>query len=194
LLQNIFLTQFFNLICYLKGRKMGGKYTIFETEWGYFGLFGTDNAVFRSCLPMDTKERVIDALLGGVDDAIVDNRCFSDTVKLVKAYYKGDCVDFSRVRIGLDSKTEFARAILTALHKVKYGRVVSYGELAKMAGKNGASRAVGTVMAKNDLPLIIPCHRVLRSDGKIGGFSAAGGATTKQRMLDLESKPSIIQS
>ena len=142
---------------------------------------------------MDTKEQVREALLGGVDDAIVDNRCFSDTMKLVKAYYKGVCVDFSKVRISLDSKTEFARAILTALRKVKPGRTVSYGELAKMAGRDSASRAVGTVMANNDLPLIIPCHRVLRSDGKIGGFSAAGGILTKQRMLDLEAKLAILR-
>ena len=169
-----------------KGYKMGGKYTIFETEWGYFGLFGADNALFRSCLPMDTKEQVSKALLAGVDNAVVDNRCFSDTMELVKAYYKGCCVNFSKVKIGLDSKTEFAKAILTALRKVKSGRTVSYSELAKMAGRDGASRAVGTVMVNNDLPLIIPCHRVLRSDGKIGGFSAAEGASTKQRMLDLE--------
>jgi methylated-DNA-[protein]-cysteine S-methyltransferase len=63
---------------------------------------------------------------------------------------------------------------------------VTYGELAKRAGAPGAAQEVGVAMARNPVPLIIPCHRVLAAGGKIGGFSAPGRTETKQRMLALE--------
>jgi O-6-methylguanine DNA methyltransferase len=82
----------------------------------------------------------------------------------------------------------FAGRVLTACGDIKFGQTISYGRLAKKIGRAGAARAVGGALAKNRLPLIIPCHRVIRSDGKIGGFSAAGGTTIKKGMLELERK------
>jgi len=71
----------------------------------------------------------------------------------------------------------FARRVLGELAKVRFGHTLSYGELARRAGSPGAARAVGGVMAKNPIPLVVPCHRVLAAGGKIGGFTVrAGGA------------------
>ncbi|MGH6808763.1 MAG: methylated-DNA--[protein]-cysteine S-methyltransferase, partial [Ensifer adhaerens] len=67
-----------------------------------------------------------------------------------------------------------------------YGETVAYGELAVMAGRPGAARAVGSAMATCPVPILIPCHRVLAAGGKVGGFSAPGGSTSKIRMLELE--------
>ena len=164
------------------------KYTIFETEWGYFGLFGTDKAVFRSCLPVRSKEKCRNTLLDGVDNAVVDNRCFTKATDLVKYYYEGNYVDLRSIKVDVDNKTDFSRAILKKLRQVRQGKVVTYAQLAEMAGRPKAGRAVGTVLAKNPVPLIIPCHRVIRSDGKMGGFSAAGGVLVKEKMLGMEAE------
>ena len=86
----------------------------------------------------------------------------------------------------LDEFSPFARAVLNVCRDVTFGRTIAYGQLAQKAGSPFAARAVGVVMAHNPLPLIIPCHRVVRSDGKIGGFSAQGGPALKKRMLELE--------
>jgi methylated-DNA-[protein]-cysteine S-methyltransferase len=80
----------------------------------------------------------------------------------------------------------FARSVLGACREIRFGQTMSYEGLARKAGKPKAVRAVGRVMARNPLPLIIPCHRVVHCDGKIGGFSAIGGVSLKKRMLEME--------
>ena len=78
----------------------------------------------------------------------------------------------------------FARQILGACAQIGYGQTVSYSELARRAGKEGAARAVGQALAANRVPLLVPCHRVVRADGSLGGFS--GGLELKRRLLRLE--------
>jgi methylated-DNA-[protein]-cysteine S-methyltransferase len=78
----------------------------------------------------------------------------------------------------------FPRRVLGELAKVRFGHTLSYGELASRAGSPGAARAVGGVMAKNPIPLVVPCHRVLAAGGKIGGFT--GGLGLKRALLKLE--------
>ena len=79
----------------------------------------------------------------------------------------------------------FYRKVLLEVQKVKYGDVASYGKIAQMAGSNRAARVVGTANAKNPLPIIIPCHRIISSNGNIGGYS--GGLDKKLYLLDHES-------
>jgi methylated-DNA-[protein]-cysteine S-methyltransferase len=86
----------------------------------------------------------------------------------------------------LDGCTRFARDVLTACRAVSFGQTASYLELAAEIGRPDTVRAVGGALAKNPLSLIVPCHRIIRSDGKIGGFSASGGIAIKKRLLQLE--------
>ena len=79
----------------------------------------------------------------------------------------------------------FYRKVLLEVQKVKYGDVASYGKIAQMAGNNKAARIVGTANAKNPLPIIIPCHRIISSNGNVGGYS--GGLDKKLFLLDHES-------
>ncbi|WP_374684800.1 methylated-DNA--[protein]-cysteine S-methyltransferase [Mesorhizobium sp. J428] len=72
------------------------------------------------------------------------------------------------------------------MRKLRHGETLTYGELAERAGFPGQAQAVGQAMGKNPVPLVVPCHRVLAAGGKIGGFSAPGGAATKEKMLRLE--------
>jgi methylated-DNA-[protein]-cysteine S-methyltransferase len=88
--------------------------------------------------------------------------------------------------LDLDGLSPFTAEVYRRLRRVPPGRTVSYGELARLAGRAGASRAVGHALATNPLPLLVPCHRVVASDGRLGGFSAAGGLTTKLRLLTIE--------
>jgi O-6-methylguanine DNA methyltransferase len=115
--------------------------------------------------------------------------------KVIKAYYDTDNVDsgeifrgkiFKKICFGGFEGTEFEKKVLMACMEIPAGETLTYGQLAEKAGYPKAARAVGSVLAKNKLPLIIPCHRVVRADGKIGNFSAPGGTKLKKRMLNYE--------
>lgn len=163
------------------------RYVVFGTRWGKFGLLGGESGVFRSCLPVCSRQAVEGCLLAGVEEAGYDEGLFVGVQEKVKAYFDGSYVDFGDVEVVL-SMSEFGRRVLGACRDVRYGQCVSYGDLAKMAGRARAVRAVGGALGRNPVPLIIGCHRIVRSDGKIGGFSAGGGVGLKQRMIELESK------
>ena len=162
------------------------KYAIFRTQWGWFGLLGSERGLVRTCLPVACKEVVQSRILSDFPTAEHSKKAFSVLQKAIAAYYNGVFVDFSDIAVCLDGLSEFQQNVLTTLRMVSYDEIVSYSELARLAGSPKAARAIGMVMAQNPLPLIIPCHRVIKADGSPGQFSAAGGTNTKKRMLDLE--------
>jgi methylated-DNA-[protein]-cysteine S-methyltransferase len=104
----------------------------------------------------------------------------------LRRYLAGGQASFDAVAVDLDHATPFTRRVYEALRRTRPGETVSYGELAARAGRPGAARAVGQAMAKNPLPLVVPCHRVLAHGGKAGGFSSWGGTVTKAKLLELE--------
>jgi len=162
------------------------KYTIFETKWGYFGLAAGDNGLFRTCLPSASPEMVESQLLHNFRDPRHDKSLFKTVQDQITAYFEGDRIDFRNIPVVLDGSSHFLSSVLTGCRNIEFGRTVSYSGLAKTIGRPAAARAVGGVLAKNPLPLIIPCHRIIRSDGKIGGFSALGGRDLKAKMLKHE--------
>lgn len=99
-------------------------------------------------------------------------------------YLNGTRKEFS-LSYQLNQFTDFQQTILRTLTTIKYGETITYRDLALLAGYPKAARAVGSVMAKNPLPLIIPCHRVIRSDAKLGEYSM-GGPDMKRFLLNLE--------
>jgi methylated-DNA-[protein]-cysteine S-methyltransferase len=162
------------------------QYAIFRTQWGWFGLLGSEQGLLRTCLPVSHKGAVQSRMLSDVPNAERSKKAFSVLKMEIESYYEGSPVDFGNVKVRFDGFSEFQRKVLTTLRTIRYGETVSYSQLAQLAGRPKAARAIGRVMAKNPLPLIIPCHRVIKADGSPGLFSAAGGADTKKRMLDLE--------
>jgi methylated-DNA-[protein]-cysteine S-methyltransferase len=102
----------------------------------------------------------------------------------VERYFAGEAVDFADVRVALEDLTRFQSAVASALRRVPYGDVVSYGELAKSAGYPNAQRAAGTFCAHNRFPLILPCHRVVGASG-LGSYGSLG-TDYKRRLLELE--------
>lgn len=107
-----------------------------------------------------------------------------EVVGRLQAYLAGEAVTLGDVPIDLSSSTPFQYAVATTLRALPRGEVVTYGELAALAGHPGAQRAVGTFCARNRFMFLLPCHRVVGADG-IGGYGSAGVAV-KRRLLRLE--------
>jgi methylated-DNA-[protein]-cysteine S-methyltransferase len=107
-------------------------------------------------------------------------------VVALQRYFAGRPVDFAGICLDLSGCSGFHQRIYEALRGIGWGKTTTYGALAAQVGSPDAARAIGQAMGRNPLPIIVPCHRVLASGGKIGGFSAHGGATTKERLLELE--------
>lgn len=136
----------------------------------------------RLTLPRPTQReaRALAALPRGRDDP----DALADVARQVRAYFGGEPVAFT-LPVDLRGLPPFVAAALDAARHVQYGQTATYGELARGLGKPGASRAVGQAMARNPVPIVIPCHRIVSSTG-LGGFSASGGVAMKRRLLALE--------
>lgn len=109
-----------------------------------------------------------------------------EAARRITNHLAGKDDDLRDIKVDLSTFTPFTKKVYASLRKVPAGTVVTYGELAKRAGSPNAARAVGRAMATNPMPLIVPCHRVVASDGKLGGFSSSGGLRLKAQLLSLE--------
>jgi methylated-DNA-[protein]-cysteine S-methyltransferase len=158
---------------------------IFSTELGWIGLVARRNVLERLSFGHRTSRR---ARLAISEPAAGEplHPWFAQLAQRLTEYANGACDDFRDVEVETSHLTPFAAAIAEATRQIPYGETRSYGELAELAGRPGAARAVGGVMAKNRTPLIVPCHRVVGSGGQLGGFSAIDGLRMKRRLLDLE--------
>jgi methylated-DNA-[protein]-cysteine S-methyltransferase len=107
---------------------------------------------------------------------------FKEAVAQISAYFRGERKDFDLPLSPVG--TDFQRAVWNALRRIPYGRTISYGELAKRVGKPTASRAVGAANGRNPLPIVVPCHRVIGSNGRLTGYY--GGTHLKEFLLKLE--------
>jgi methylated-DNA-[protein]-cysteine S-methyltransferase len=110
-----------------------------------------------------------------------------DFVIALQDYLNGNEVSFDPFPIDLSGEAPFRKKVLEACRQVGYGQRTTYADLACRAGNPAAMRAVGSAMSHNPLPIVIPCHRVLRSDGGLGGFSAPEGVRLKEKLLAMES-------
>jgi methylated-DNA-[protein]-cysteine S-methyltransferase len=111
-----------------------------------------------------------------------DRAYLGEPIRQLDLYFQGRLKEFT-LRLAPQG-TPFQLEVLRALQKVSYGETISYGDLARRIGRPKASRAVGMANARNPLPIVIPCHRVIGSNGSLVGFG--GGLDIKQKLLDLE--------
>ena len=160
------------------------KYVIFQTKWGYFGLAGTDSCLCQTVLPIPERGKFESRILENLPEAKIDKSYFKNLQEKIIAYFDGDRINFgSDIPVVLNGFRGFSRRVLTTCRTLKFGQTITYAGLAKKAGRLNAGRAVGNALAMNPLPLIIPCHRVIRTDGKLGGFSAPGGTSLKRKLI-----------
>ncbi len=164
-------------------------FLIFETASGYCGIAWNSVGITRFQLPArsaEATERNLLRRLPGAKSGLPTPEV-TEAVAAAKLYFSGEEIDFSGVSLDLGEQDEFFKQIYAAVRRIGWGRTTTYGTLAKELGAGPqAARDVGQAMARNPIPLIIPCHRVLAAGGKIGGFSAPGGSSSKIRMLELE--------
>jgi len=164
-------------------------YLIFETASGFCGIAWSNVGIARFQLPTRSAEATERILLRRVPGAEPEAPTpeVVEAVAAVKRYFEGEETDFSSFSLDLSDQDALFKQIYAAARQVGWGRTTTYGALAKEVGAGPeAARDVGQAMAKNPVALIIPCHRVLAAGGKVGGFSAPGGAAAKIRMLELE--------
>jgi len=150
------------------------------TDFGWVTIMGRGGKLAAVQLPKPTR---LEAVAGIPADAEESEERFGSLPDQIRRYFAGERVSFD-CEVAMDGLGVFEKRVLEETRKIPYGSVTSYGALAASTGRPGAARAVGNAMRKNPLPIVIPCHRVLRSDGSIGGFG--GGADMKKRMLALE--------
>lgn len=128
------------------------------------------------------------AFLAGLDPlarVARDARSLAPIVQKVQAYF-ADPRRPLEVPVDLARVTPFQRSVLTAIRAIPVGSVWTYARVAQEIDKPGASRAVGQALGRNPVPIVIPCHRVIASDGSLGGYSAGGGLASKRLLLRLE--------
>jgi methylated-DNA-[protein]-cysteine S-methyltransferase len=163
-------------------------YHLFGTRLGKCGIAWSERGVTRLQLPERTPgatERRLTARSASCG-AGVPPAPAREAIDMLERYFAGARVDFAPIALDLSGVGPFYVKIYDAARSLGWGQTATYGDLARQAGSAGAARAVGQAMGHNPVPIIIPCHRVLAAGRKIGGFSAFGGAITKERLLALE--------
>lgn len=162
-------------------------YRVLDSPIGTLLAAATAAGLVRVTLPGEDHDRVLESLGEALHARPKASPQPLDHVsREVAEYFAGTRTQFD-VPLDLSLARGFRRAVLTELRAVGYGKTVSYGELASLAGNPRASRAAGSACATNPLPIVIPCHRVVRSDGGLGGYG--GGLEVKRYLLDLEQRP-----
>ena len=165
------------------------KAAAFKTDWGWIGVLATAHGIAAVTLPCRNRHAAEEQLRkarpvpihfaqrGGGD------RHVQAAKSAILAYLHGKRQEFD-LPLDFDGRTVFHQKVWETLRRIPYGRVRSYGWVARKVGKPQAARAVGAACGANPLPLVVPCHRVVAGDGSLGGF--AGGLKLKKRLLVLE--------
>lgn len=162
----------------------GRGFCIFQTALGKCALAWGDSGVTAFGLP-EASEAALRKRFAGLEESEPPVPIRRLIVR-VQRHLEGNVDDFRDVQLDLGHVTPFFRAVYEAARAIPPGSTATYGEIAKRLGKPGASRAVGQALGKNPIGLIVPCHRVMASGNRPGGFSAHGGIGTKVRMLAIE--------
>ena len=162
-------------------------YTLIPTALGHLGLGWSDAGIQRIYLPEATPETTAARLEAkGYKKRRTIAKHLDHSAKRIAQHLRGRPVDLGEVILDLEHLPEPRRKIYAALRKVPRGTTLTYAELAEKAGMPGTQQSVGTAMGENPCPVVVPCHRVLPASGKLGGYSAPGGAETKARILRIE--------
>ena len=158
-------------------------YTIFVTKQGWIGILASKAGLVSVTLPQRNRQQAVDAMGKQAQTAILSTDSFIELEDKFKHYYSGKRTTFTD-KLDFSNATVFQRQVWETTRLIPYGETRSYGWVANNIGKPKAARAVGQALGKNPFIIIVPCHRVIAGDGKLGGFG--GGREMKQTLLELE--------
>ncbi len=172
-----------------------GFYDVFETQIGLCGIAWNKTAITNVQLPAQNEKSLRQRLEAFGEPGDCNKLAFvAKTVGKIQLHLSGSAQSFLDVPLEFSQVPQFHQKIYRALQKFPAGSITTYGDLAGLAGSPLASRAVGQAMAKNLFPVIVPCHRVVSAAGKLGGFSAFGGADTKNQVAGNRKRRSAGKS
>ncbi|MFL6857570.1 MAG: methylated-DNA--[protein]-cysteine S-methyltransferase [Allosphingosinicella sp.] len=163
-------------------------YAVFETALGRCAILWRGGLVVGAALP-EVDEAGLRASLARRFPAAEPAEpppVPEQAIALIGALLAGDAPDLGEIDLDLSACSEFERAVYAAARAIPRGETRTYGEVANALGQPGAAQAVGLALGRNPVPIVVPCHRILASGGKTGGFTAPGGVATKFRMLAIE--------
>lgn len=163
-------------------------YAVLKTRLGWLGVLATQNGIRRIVLPKDTAIDAVAGLGSQLDKAQLDQTRFRELHAQINEYLNGTLRSFS-VSVDMDNYSHFFLRAWEACSSIPFGETRSYRWLATHAGNASALRAAGQAMARNPLPLIIPCHRVVSSNGNLHGYG--GGLDMKRHLLELECRVTV---
>lgn len=159
------------------------------TRLGWMAAVWSESGLCRLSFGWKSLRELEIALHGAATSdraAAIHGDAAGDLAARLADFADGADEDFSDIPLDLSAAAPFRRAVVEACRRVAWGQTSTYGDLAAAAGRPRAARAVGRVMATNPTPLVVPCHRILGAGGALGGYSAAGGLSLKQRLLAAE--------
>ena len=160
------------------------RYAEFRGPFGPIFVATTHKGIWRVSLGDVSRWEFLEQLRGGCEEEPVEDKArFRRLLNDLKAYFSGEPVNLNYT-VDLTGASDFQRKVLLTTKRIPYGETRAYKEIAEAIGKPRAYRAVGQALGANPIPLIIPCHRVIGSDGGLGGFG--GGLKMKKWLLRLE--------
>ena len=163
------------------------NYTTFNSGMGWIGVSGSAKGLLRVTVPQSSTQEAHQLLGDSLNHATWSPRLFKGLMERLRAYFGGYQVTFPD-RLDLSEATPFQREVWAIARLISYGETRSYSWVAEQIKRPGAVRAVGQALGRNPLTVVVPCHRVLNIDGKLGGYT--GGTEIKRRLLWLEASAS----
>ncbi|HET6999133.1 MAG TPA: methylated-DNA--[protein]-cysteine S-methyltransferase [Solirubrobacterales bacterium] len=159
-------------------------YTTTDSPFGTLLLATTPRGLVRVGLPNQDADELLDDLATRISPRVLEAPAQLDQARReLDLYFEGKLTDFD-LPLDWQLSKDFRQRVLRAIARIPYGQTRSYTEMAKSAGNERAVRAAGTACGSNPIPLVVPCHRVLRSGGALGGYG--GGLPMKEGLLELE--------
>ena len=171
------------------------KLTMMKSPFGWIGFWGQDKQVFGVKIGLQNRPELETAIqhyweydkeCNWVTSHLQNEDWYPELKDRLTSWLEGECVNFYDMEIVSPATTAFTQRVLVITHALSYGATLSYGDLALKIGSPKAARAVGNVMKTNRVPILIPCHRVIGSQGELRGFNAPTGVHLKQKFLMME--------
>jgi methylated-DNA-[protein]-cysteine S-methyltransferase len=167
---------------------MAAGFALFDTPIGRCGIAWDGDTVEGVQLPeprvADTRRRLQERFRDAREST--PPPAIRGAIDRILASMRGEADDLIDVALDLGALPPFRRKVFEVVRRIPAGETMSYGDVAAAVGSPGAARAVGQALGRNPYPIVIPCHRVLAAGGRIGGFTATGGVSVKERMLAAE--------